>query len=172
MNGIVLIWSLFLLLKILATLGTNNDDKQTVIEFEYLVYNFGTCAVWVVEVLFNVLDFKGYFKRDGVEEESPLQPNGDAQTSERTKKEVIALHVEALLAVYFFIDSTIVADNLSRKQIHKEARGMTIDVVINMLAYCYMVHRQFVDWRASHSSGLLDNVSPDGNVRLNSEGLV
>ena len=133
-----------LLLGIWSITGGNKEDR-TEVEFQYLMYNFGTCAIWLVEVFFNVLDYKRYTEWEGFGEESLLQPT---QKDERTKQEVIALWIEGALAVYFFIDSTCVFDDLHRKQIHRQAEGMTFDVFFNMAAYGYMIYRQREDLMA------------------------
>lgn len=154
-----MIWSAILLFKILLRSGNRDDREKTNIEFEYLVYNFGTCGVWVVEVFFNVLDFKEYFERNGVGEESLLQPA--TERAEKTRRETVALWIEVVLAVYFFIDSTSVAVHLSREQIHRQAKGMALDVFVNMAAYAFLIYRQFVDWRTS-ASGHTSNQRSSG----------
>jgi hypothetical protein len=113
----------------------------------YLVYNFATCIVWVLEVFFNVPDCSGYLDSHGGEgEESLLQPRvAGPVPNQRTRKDFIALLVEVALALYFFTDSTIVAVNLSSAQIHKEAKGMVIDVCLNFLAYSFLVYRLLID---------------------------
>lgn len=150
-NCTILIWSTILLARIWKSTESQNDDEKTRIEFSYLVYNFGTCVVWLNEVFFNVLDHKRYLdSREGFGgEESLLQP---IHKVERTKNEVIALWIEVALAAYFFVDSTSIAVHLSRKQIHREAKGMTFDVCINVAAYGFMVYRQFVHWKTSEQN--------------------
>ena len=168
-NCVILFWSAILLVKILATIGSHNDDEKTGIEWNYLLYNFGACAVWLIEVFFNVLDWRGYFdSREGVGEESLLQP---IQKVERSKRGVIALWIELGFAAYFFIDSTSIVVHLSRKQIHRYAEGMTFDVCLNMLAYAFMVYRQFVDWRepGQNSGQALEHLS---TTEVHSEGVV
>ena len=145
-NSIVLVWSLILMGRIWTTYYHSKEQ----VEFEYLVYNFGTCAVWLIEVTFNVLDHLDFFDlepRTGTGEESLLQPQTDKR--DKTKKEVAAIYIELILAAYFFIDSTSVAYHLSRKQIHREAKGMTLDVSLSMIAYTYLVYQQFIDYRST-----------------------
>lgn len=143
-NCIVHIWSILLLLGIWSITGNHEEEDRTTVEFDYLIYNFGTCAIWVVEVLFNILDYKRYTEWEGFGEESLLRPT---QKDERTKKEVIALWIEGALAVYFFVDSTCVFGNLHRHQIHRQAEGMAYDVFLNMAAYAYMIYRQVIDYQ-------------------------
>ena len=109
----------------------------------YLIYNFGTCVVWVAEVFFNVLDYKGYFDTWREGEASLLQPA--TERAEKTNTEMASIWIEVILALYFFIDSTTVAVHLSQEQIHREAQGMTIDVCINLAAYSFLVYRQISD---------------------------
>uniref|UniRef100_A0A7S4JWV2 Uncharacterized protein n=1 Tax=Odontella aurita TaxID=265563 RepID=A0A7S4JWV2_9STRA len=145
-NCIVHVWSILLLLGIWSITGNHEEEDRATVEFYYLIYNFGTCTIWLVEVFFNVLDYKRCTEWERFGEESLLQPT---QKDERTKKEVVALWIEVALAIYFFIDSTCVFDNLNRHQIHRQAEGMTYDVFLNMAAYAYMVYRQVVDYRAT-----------------------
>eukprot|EP00563_Minutocellus_polymorphus_P006033 CAMPEP_0181033272 /NCGR_PEP_ID=MMETSP1070-20121207/7169_1 /TAXON_ID=265543 /ORGANISM="Minutocellus polymorphus, Strain NH13" /LENGTH=191 /DNA_ID=CAMNT_0023110689 /DNA_START=297 /DNA_END=872 /DNA_ORIENTATION=- len=171
-NALVLLWSAVLLARIFSATGSNNDDEKTRIELGYLVYNFGACAIWLVEVFFNVLDHKEFLHSEGATgEESLLRAPPAPERKKRTKKEVMGLWIEAALAAYFFLDSTTVAVHLSRGQIHKQSEGMTIDVCVNMAAYCFMVYRQFADWRAEGNNEEIAEQSSevaDGH----SEGLV
>lgn len=168
-NCVILFWSAILLVEILATIGSHNDDEKTGIEWNYLLYNFGACAVWLIEVFFNVLDWRGYFdSREGVGEESLLQP---IQKVERSKRGVIALWIELGFAAYFSIDSTLIVVHLSRKQIHRQAEGMTFDVCLNMVAYAFMVYWQFVDWRESgQNSGQASEHLPTTEVHSTRRG--
>eukprot|EP00956_Cyclotella_meneghiniana_P026226 scaffold56180_cov77-Cyclotella_meneghiniana.AAC.7 len=77
----------------------------------------GKDKLWVIEVLFNVLDHKGYFAPSASQ------------------------------------DSAVVAVHLSREEIHREAQGMTIDICLNLLAYGYMVYRQFADMKTTDVVG-------------------
>lgn len=172
-NSAILIWSFFLLLEILAITGSHDDNERTEVEFQYLLYDFGTCAIWVIEVFFNVLDHKEYLEagEEGAGEESLLQPA--TERTERTRKEVTALWIEVVLAVFFFIDSTSVVYHLNRHQIHRQAEGMTFDVVLCVVAYLYMVYRQFVDWRTSgQNSGGQAEQSSSSEVQVQSDGVV
>ena len=108
--------------------------------------------MWVVEVFFNVLDYRGYFNDyQGEGEASLLQPRQN-EHEPKTTKEFIALCLDVALAAYFFADSTTVAVHLSQEQIHREAKGMTLDVCINLFAYSFIVYRQMVDMRAQLTS--------------------
>lgn len=136
------------------THDSHDDNVKTTIEWHYLLYDFGTCTIWLIEVFFNVLDYKEYFdsgEGEGVGEESLLQPS--QQRVEWTKRRVIFLWVEVTLAAYFFIDSTSIAYHLSRMDIHRQSRGMTFDVCFNMMAYALMVYYQYADWKASRNIG-------------------
>lgn len=160
-NGAIILWSAILLIRICNSAESKDADEKSSVEFNYLIYNFGTCIVWLIEVSLNVLDHKGYFDSDGNEdnnpgEESLLQPT---QKAERTKREVVALWIEFALAAYFFIDSTTVAVHLTRMQIHRQAKGMTFDICINFAAYGFLVYRQLVDWRASRQNGGQSDIS-------------
>ncbi|KAL7528408.1 hypothetical protein ACHAWF_002547 [Thalassiosira exigua] len=149
-NCAVLIWSLVILYGIWYTSDAGDDDK-IIVEWDYLLYNFGACTIWLVEVCFNVLDYKGYFDDggdEGVGEESLLRPETPPK-EERTRGQVIALWVEVALAAYFFVDSTSVAVELTREEIQRYSQGMTLDVCVNMAAYGFIIYRQFVDWRKS-----------------------
>jgi hypothetical protein len=111
----------------------------------YLVYNFATSFVWVIEVFFNILDYKGYFDCTLGEGESRLLQPMATDRVKKTTREALVLWMEVALAVIFFVDSTHVAINLSQKQIHKEAQGMTIDITVNLIAYSFLVYQQFAD---------------------------
>jgi len=157
-NCIILLWSTILLFGILITIDDDDDDVEKIeIEWDYLIYNFGACAVWVVEVLFNVLDFKGYFDATADCEKSLLQittsMETESGTENRTKWEVIALYVEMALAAYFFIDSMSIVFHFSLEDIQRGAEGMPFDVCLNMVAYAFMVYRQFVNLRNSRKEG-------------------
>mmetsp|Transcript_28557 Transcript_28557/g.60554 ORF Transcript_28557/g.60554 Transcript_28557/m.60554 type:complete len:191 (-) Transcript_28557:363-935(-) len=168
-NCAVLLWSAILLWRIIDTIESRNPDYDymTRVEWSYLVYNFAACAVWVAEVFFNVLDFRGYFD-SGEGEKSLLRPTGERK--ERTRGEVVALWVETGLAAYFFLGSMVIAHHLSKAQIHKQSRGMIFDVCLNMVAYAYIVYRQYVDWRESgNESGQTENLSV---TEKSAEGLV
>jgi len=154
----------------------DDDDEKTEIEWNYLLYNFGTCAVWVVEVLFNVLDFKGYSdshpdEGDDHGEENLLLPLPETERIKRTKWEVIALGIQIAFAVYYFIDSTSIAVHLSRGEIHRRAGGMLLDVCLNIVAYAFMVYRQFDDWRNSGRDGE-QNSEHSSAAEVQTEGVV
>eukprot|EP00581_Thalassiosira_minuscula_P009563 CAMPEP_0183702706 /NCGR_PEP_ID=MMETSP0737-20130205/725_1 /TAXON_ID=385413 /ORGANISM="Thalassiosira miniscula, Strain CCMP1093" /LENGTH=191 /DNA_ID=CAMNT_0025929361 /DNA_START=266 /DNA_END=841 /DNA_ORIENTATION=+ len=167
-NCTILLWSFILLMRILVTVDNHSENDKTRIEFNYLLYNFLTCIVWFVEVSFNVLDWKGYFESgEGVHEESLLR---QVPKIERTKRGVVALWIEFGLAAYFFIDATTVAHHLSRHQIHRQAKGMTYDICLNLLAYSYMVYLQFVDWQESRSDG--EPMENSATEAVRSEGIV
>lgn len=171
-NCSILLWSAVLLIIIIYTPEIHNDDERTDIELNYLFYNFAACAVWLVEVGFNILDFKGYFDSSNQEasESSLLRPSHKA---EKTRMEVAALWIEGVLAAVFFVDSTTVAFHLSREQIHRQAKGMAIDVSFNMACYAFLVYRIVVDWRRSRKNGAhaedgaerpSDTASPPGEL--------
>ena len=165
-NSVVLIWSLILINRI--RIAQYDVNEQTEVEFEYLVYNFLTCGVWLIEVTFNVLDHKRYFDAEGTGEESLLQP---IERRERSKNEVIAIYIELVLAALFFLDSTSVAFHLTRHQIHRQSEGMVVDVCINMLAYSYLIYRQYVDYRATHDGEQEEDLarSEEDEGQVNSE---
>lgn len=170
-NCSILLWSAFILVGIISTFNSHNDNEKNEAEYSYLLYNFGTCAVWLIEVLFHFLDYRKYFDFDtdeGVNEESLLQPTVKA---EKTRREVAALWIEGFFAVLFFVDSTTVALNLSREQIHKQAQGMVFDVVLNMAAYGFMVYRVFDDWRGSQHNSVFEEERDDDAKQLSSSVL-
>ena len=73
----------------MGRIWTTYYQTKEQVEFEYLVYNFGTCAVWLIEVTFNVLDHLDFFDlepRTGTGEESLLQPQTDKR--DKTKKKL------------------------------------------------------------------------------------
>lgn len=146
-NGIILTWSAFLLVQILATGGTYVDDEKAAIEFHYLIYNFVTCGVWLLEVFFNVLDYKKFFDDEvGGGGEAPLMPPLVHEIENATNSRA-ALWIEGGIAACFFVDSASAAVHLSRNEVHRQAEGMTIWVIINIVAYIFMVYRLFVDWQ-------------------------
>jgi hypothetical protein len=138
------------LVSILNKTSTDNSIEKARIECHYLVYNFLTCIVWLIEVSCNALDHKGYFddaEGNGEERQLQLKPHSLDTTSrvERSKSEVVALWIELALAAYFFLDSTTVAFHQSQEQIHREAKGMTLDLCINIVAYAFLLYRQVVN---------------------------
>ena len=146
----VLIWSLVLIRQIYA--ANYLADDITEVEYEYLLYNLCTCFIWLIEVCFNVLDYKGYFNsEEQVGEESLLQPT-ISERKTKSKSEVIAIYIELVLAAIFFLDSTSVALLHTRHEIHRQATGMTFDVCINMVAYSYLIYRQYVHYRTTHNN--------------------
>ena len=145
-NIAVLIWSIRLLIYIIGTRNENEeDDEKTYVEMEYLFYNFGTCAVWAIEVGLNIFDHIDT-KEEGVDSSLLQQTDQSFTDTSETKP----LWIELTLAIYFVVDSLSVVGHLNRKEIHKLSKGMLGDVVINMLAYLYLVYRQGVDWRNSN----------------------
>jgi len=80
----------------------------------------------------------------------------------------------SILAVYFFLDSMAVAVHLSRKQIHRQAEGMTFDVVLTAIAYSYIVYRQYVDWRSNGQGGEQTEDAPTSDIQeqVATEGVV
>ena len=148
-NSIVLIWSLILGVHVWNTADTHIEDELSAVEREYIIWNFVTCAVWVVEIALNVLDYRGYFDKGGFGESSLLQQPA-TERKEKTKNELIAMYTEVFLAVYFFLDSCSIAVNLlDRNEVHKYASAMTFDVVIGMIAYTFLVYRQYVDYKSA-----------------------
>ncbi|KAL3767894.1 hypothetical protein ACHAW5_010137 [Stephanodiscus triporus] len=141
-NFVVLTWSLVLLVRIFATKGSYNDKEKTSVELQYLIYNLVTCAVWLVEVFFNALNFNNFFDDEGEGGEGLLQP---AHEIESATEEKIALWIEVVLSAFFFIDSTMAAVHRSRNEIHRQAEGMMVWVFVNMAAYTFMVYRLLVD---------------------------
>ena len=159
-NVIVLIWSIILFSNIVGTRNDNNEnDERTTVELEYLVYNFGTSAIWALEVGLNIFDYTDT-KEEGVEHSLLEQPAHSITDASET----IPLWIEFSLAVYFVIDSAAVVFHLTRKEVHHLANGMLLDVVINMLAYFYLVYRQFVDWRKSNLMALSQNEHTDAEA--------
>lgn len=144
-NVAVLIWSIRLILYIVGTQNDNNEsDEKTSAELEYLIYNFGTCILWVFEAGLNIFDHIDT-KQDG--DKSSLLQNDECVTDASETK---PLWVEFFIALYFVFDSSSVVSHLSRNEIHKLSKGMLDEVLINVLAYSYLVYRQFVDWRKSN----------------------
>jgi hypothetical protein len=123
--------------------GNNNNDK-TPVQLEYLIYNFGTCVVWALEVGLKIFDYIDSKKED-TECSLLYQPTQSNTDTSETKP----LWIEFTLAVYFLIDSARVVGHLSRKEIQKLSKGMLYNVVLNMVAYLYLVYRQFIDWSKS-----------------------
>lgn len=180
-NSMVLIWSLTLIIQI-WTANYNNfaNEDITEVEYEYLIYNFSVCFIWLVEVSFNVLDHKGYFEEvaeqlefgeEGLLSQSTI--TGELRST-KSKNEVIAIYIELVLAVLFFIDSTSVALLHTRHEVHRQAEGMTFDVCINMLAYSYLIYRQYVDYRTTHNNNgneqqLEEDTAEDNEEQVNRE---
>ena len=174
-NSMVLIWSLTLIIQI-WTANYNNfaNEDITEVEYEYLIYNFSVCFIWLVEVSFNVLDHKGYFEEVGEEEGLLSQSTYTTERRTKSKNEVIAIYIELVLAVLFFIDSTSVALLHTRHEVHRQAEGMTFDVCINMLAYSYLIYRQYADYRTTHNNNdgneqQLEEDTEDNEEQVNRE---
>lgn len=167
-NSMVLIWSLVLIRQIYA--ANYLADDITEVEYEYLFYNLCTCSIWLIEVCFNFLDYKGYFKSaEQVGEESLLQSTV-SERKMKSKSEVIAIYIELVLAAIFFCDSASVALLHTRHEIHRQATGMTFDVCINMVAYSYLIYRQYVHYRTTNNNDeneLKDAL--DNEVQVNRE---
>ena len=178
-NSMVLIWSLTLIIQI-WTANYNNfaNEDITEVEYEYLIYNFSVCFIWLVEVSFNVLDHKGYFEEVAEQEEGLLsQSLTTGERSTKSKNEVFAIYIELVLAVLFFIDSTSVALLHTRHEVHRQAEGMTFDVCINMLAYSYLIYRQYADYRTTHNNDgneqqLLEEDTAEDNEEQVNRGVV
>lgn len=136
-NAIVLMWSVVLLIQIVL--------EQNSVEFGYLIYNFGFCFIWAVEVGLNIFDYTDAKEENG--ENSLLRQQGHSITN---TSETTPLWIEFTLAVYFLIDSVGVVFHLTRNEVHHLANGMMFDVVVSMLAYLYMVYRQLADWRKTN----------------------
>lgn len=147
-NAIALIWSAVLFTQ--HVISTLNDDEKTYVELEYLIYNFALCFVWAIEVGFNIFD---YTDTEDIGENSFLQQQQPSHTTASTS-ETVPLWIELAIALYFLIASVVVV----RKEVHHQANGMVLDVVLNMLAYLYMVYRQFADWRKSNI-GQIETIS-------------
>ena len=142
-NVAVLIWSIRLVIYIVGTRNDNNEnDEKTSVELEYLIYNFGTCTIWAFEVGLNIFDYIDT-KEDGFKSSLLQKPDESVTDASQTKP----LWIEFTVAVYFVFDSASVVSDLTRNEIHKLSKGMLVDVLINMLAYFYIVYRQFSDWR-------------------------
>ncbi|KAL9180668.1 hypothetical protein ACHAXT_011121 [Thalassiosira profunda] len=150
-NCAVLLWSLVLLARILALPQTHDADEERSktgcgvqlpgLQLCHVCRVAGRSAIQRPRPQRLLRCWGG-----GGGEESLLRPT---PKTERTKNEVVALWVELVLAAYFFIDSTTVAVHLSRRQIHRQARGMTIDIAGTLAAYLYLVYRQAVEWKRS-----------------------
>jgi hypothetical protein len=145
-NGVILTWSAFLLVRIFATGGSYVDDDKAAVELHYLIYNIVTCCVWLLEVLLNVLDYNEFFDDGDGGGEAPLMPPPIHDTENATNK-MRALWIEGGIAAFFFAESAMAAVHLSRNEVHRQAEGMTMWVIINIVAYIFMVYRLFVDWQ-------------------------
>ncbi|KAL3785133.1 hypothetical protein HJC23_013292 [Cyclotella cryptica] len=149
LNSAILLWSMLFLILILSNTTTENSNEKARIERHYLVYDFVTCIVWLIEVTCNALDHIGFFddaEDDRGESQSKMEPRSCHAPNkvERTQSEVVALWIELALAAFFFIDSTTIAFHLSQEQIHRQAKGMTLDLCINIVAYAFLLYRQVV----------------------------
>lgn len=150
-NGVVLLWSAVLLVLIFATKGSYDDNETRAIELHYLLYNFVTSGVWLLEVFFNVLDFNEFFDREGERGESLLRPTHETESAAKVK---LAIWIEGGLSACFFVDSTAAAVHLSRNEIHVQAGSMTMTiwVFVNMASFAFMVYRMLLDWRTMKQS--------------------
>mmetsp|Transcript_13533 Transcript_13533/g.29064 ORF Transcript_13533/g.29064 Transcript_13533/m.29064 type:complete len:210 (-) Transcript_13533:1115-1744(-) len=175
-NCIILFWSATLLLGILITIDDDDNDVEKIeVEWDYLLYNFGACAVWVVEVSFNLLDFNGYFDATTDRDKSLLEITISMEmegAENRTKWEVITLYIEMAFAAYFFVDSMSIVFHFSLEEIQREAEGMPFDVCINMIAYAFMVYRQFVDLRNSRQDGEEKENSSSSTTEMQAVGVM
>ena len=146
-NGLILIWSTILFIDVVGTLNEDaENDEKTYAELQYLIWNFGTCLLWVIEVGLNIFDFIDSKEELG---ENSLLQHTDRSITNNTQNETLPLWIELSLAFYFLIDSVGIVFHLTRKEVHNSAKGMFFDVVVAILAYLFMVYRQFVDMRQS-----------------------
>ena len=147
-NAFILAWSTILFIDVVGTLNEDaENDEKTYAELQYLIWNFGTCLVWVLEVGLNIFDFIDSKEELGENENSLLQHTDHSIAS--TQNETLPLWIELSLAIYFLIDSVSIVFHLTRKEVHNSAKGMLFDVVVAVMAYLFMVHRQFTDMRQS-----------------------
>lgn len=157
-NCMVLAWSAFLFVRVLAVV----DRKEKAgVELHYLLYNIVVTGVWLVESVANFLDYK-FFRRQGGSESIPLT---DAEVSREGDKfdgkstEECFLLIETAVATYFTFDSMSVVFDMTKKNIHRESKGMMLDSAINLVAYGYMIYRHHKSKKSksSHQTGVDPN---------------
>ena len=150
LNFIILIWSVVLLIRFV---GSQREEKIYV-ELQYLIYNFGTCLVWVVEVGLNIFDFidskEGESGEQSLLQQQQQQQQQQPEHSIATTNETLPLWIEFSLAVFFLVNSVGIVFHLTRKEVHHEAKGALVDVLVAVFAYLFMIYRQFVDMRQTN----------------------
>mmetsp|Transcript_1550 Transcript_1550/g.3708 ORF Transcript_1550/g.3708 Transcript_1550/m.3708 type:complete len:194 (-) Transcript_1550:244-825(-) len=151
-NFFVLAWGAILLFYIIIYINRDEDDiDKTETEWNYLLYNFVACTVWCVEVMLNLLDFKGYFNDMPTTQLTSdvrlLESESEQDIAKARRKEEVALAVEFFLAVYFTVDSILLVNDGSRQSIHTNSKGMLWDVLLNTAAYEYIICRQITQMR-------------------------
>ena len=143
-----LAWSAFLFVCVPSVVNLKKtDSEKTGVELHYLLYNMAVTLVWLVESAANFCDYKIFRHRRG--ESIPLSAR-DAEVSREDDKfegkstEECFLLIETAVAAYFTFDSMSVVFDMTKKNIHRESKGMMLDCAINTVAYGYMIfrHRQ------------------------------
>ena len=144
-NCIVLAWSAFLIVCVLSVVNLKKtDSEKTGVELHYLLYNIAVTLVWLVESAANFCDYKIFGRRRG--ESIPLIAR-DAEVSREDDKfegkstEELFLLIETAVAAYFTFDCLSVVFDMTKKNIHRESKGMMLDCAINTVAYGYMLYR-------------------------------
>ena len=141
LNSIILTWSTGIL--IYYFIFTDGPREEETAQIDYLVYNFITCTVWVLEVIFHTLDFFRFLDdddegREGLLEEEQVHAKGCCW---------LALWIEVVLAIIFFFDAINGAIHLERQDVDKYTADMVYWIILDIVAYSYMVCRSYNDWR-------------------------
>ena len=141
LNSIILTWSTGIL--IYYFIFTDGPREEETAQIDYLVYNFITCTVWVLEVIFHTLDFFRFLDdddegREGLLEEEQVHAKGCCW---------LALWIEVVLAIIFFFDAINGAVHLERQDVDKYTSDMVYWIILDIVAYSYMVCRSYNDWR-------------------------
>jgi uncharacterized membrane-anchored protein YitT (DUF2179 family) len=128
-NVFILIWSTILFIEFIDVVGTLNEDaendEKTYAELQYLIWNFGTCLLWVIEVGLNIFDFIDSKEELG---ENSLLQHTDRSITNNTQNETLPLWFELSLAFYFLIDSVVYRQFVDMRQSKLKENGqMTID---------------------------------------------
>lgn len=142
LNSIILTWSTGIL--IYYFIFTEGPREEETAQIDYLVYNFITCTVWVLGVIFHTLDFFRFLDDDDEIAEDLLE---EEQVHAKGCCSWLALWIEVVIAVIFFFDAINGSIHLERRDVDNYTSDMVYWIILDIVAYSYMVCRSYNDWR-------------------------
>ena len=135
LNGLCLLWSLLLFFELLYTFGPLERLEGT---RAYLVYNFVTTVVWAMEVVLTLYHMGLPPLRNDIGGSS-----GSSICSRLIslfqEREGIMLALELVAAIYFLGDSAKIFWYWFK--VDEDVEGEMLDVLINLVAYAYIVKK-------------------------------